>query len=74
MSAVSVGPFRDEPCAWVIEIDSMTVSKAQEIGKLLGSNGVTGRFMTGDMADNMKAFALLKVEHEKLKSELERGY
>lgn len=55
-----VGGAGDVPCAWVIQIDSMTVAKAREIGRLLGQHGVTGRFVAGEIAENMREFAKIR--------------
>lgn len=49
-----------KPIPWVIVVDAMSYEKAQEVGKALGECGVTGLFMTGTQADNLKEFADLK--------------
>lgn len=40
-----------EKTPWVIVIEDMDDAKALEIGKVLGSRGVTGRFCRGSLAD-----------------------
>ena len=57
MAESDVGGERDPPHAWVIEIDAMSVERAREIGRLLGEAGVTGRFLSGDVAENLREYA-----------------
>ena len=57
-------PDYTTPIPWVIVIDAMTHDQAIEIGKLLGSHGVTGRFMAGDYAQNMARYAKWLTEQE----------
>ena len=52
-----VGTEADVPHAWVISIDSMSIAKAREIGRILGQNGVHGHFLDGSMATNINRYA-----------------
>lgn len=40
-----------EKTPWVIVVEDMDDGKAREVGKLLGSHGVTGKFCRGTLAD-----------------------
>lgn len=47
---------------WVIVVDAMSYEKANELGRTMGSMGVTGRFMRGTVADQIGELARLKSE------------
>ncbi len=38
---------------WLIVVDAMDYDRADELGRTMGSLGVTGRFMRGEVADCM---------------------
>ena len=52
-----VGTEADVPHAWVISIDSMSIAKAREVGRILGQNDVHGVFLDGNMATNISRYA-----------------
>ena len=44
--------FRDEPHQVIIVVDQMiTCAQSQELGKVLGAHGFTGRFVGGTVAE-----------------------
>ena len=49
---------------WVIVVDSMSHDQAMELGKTMGSMGLTGQFLGGDLARNMQRFSKWQREHE----------
>lgn len=53
--SAAVGP-------WVIVIDEMSYDQAFDVGRVLGSKGIGGRFVRGTVADNMAHLARLKAE------------
>lgn len=57
MKESEVGTAKDVPHAWVIEIDEMTVAKARELGRVLAEHGLTGHFLSGELADQMREYA-----------------
>lgn len=63
MNENEVGTASDVPGPWVIQVDSMNVEQARELGKVLGERGITGRFMAGEIADHMRDYA--KIRHSK---------
>ncbi|MBU5404704.1 hypothetical protein KQI08_02060 [Paraeggerthella hongkongensis] len=38
---------------WLIVVDAMDYDRADELGRTMGSLGVTGKFMRGEVADCM---------------------
>ena len=57
-------PDYSKPEAWVIVVDSMNHNQAIELGKVMGSMGLTGQFLGGDLARNMQRFSKWQREHE----------
>lgn len=62
MKESDVGTSADVPHAWVIEIDSMSVAKARELGRVLAEHGLSGHFLSGELADQLREYA--KWRHE----------
>lgn len=58
-----------KPVPWVIVIEAMDYEKACEIGRLLGANGVTGRFLSGTVASNLNDYARLKSSQKRKETE-----
>ena len=56
-------PDYSKPEAWVIVVDSMSHNQAIDLGKAMGSMGLTGQFLAGDMARNMQRFSKWQREH-----------
>ena len=44
-----VGTEKDVPHVWVIEVFA-SIADARRIGRVLGENGLTGKFIDGDIA------------------------
>lgn len=63
MKENEVGTATDVPGPWVIQVDSMNVAQARELGKVLGERGITGRFMAGEVTDHMRDYA--RIRHAK---------
>lgn len=57
MKESEVGTAADVPHAWVIEIDSMSVAKARELGRVLAEHGLSGHFLSGELADQLREYA-----------------
>ena len=60
MKENEVGTAKDLPGPWVVQVDSMTIQQARELGKVLGERGITGRFMAGEVAEHMMEYAKIR--------------
>lgn len=64
------GSFEDKPHAVVIELTQpITCEQAQELGKVLGAHGFTGKFVGGDIAQ----LCILGAKYKKLLKDNEQG-
>ena len=49
---------------WVIVVDAMSHDQAVELGKAMGSMGLTGQFLGGSLARNLQRFSKWQRERE----------
>jgi hypothetical protein len=54
-----VGTEKDVPHVWVIEVVT-SIAGARKLGKVLGENGFTGKFIDGDIAGLARDGALFR--------------
>lgn len=65
MRESDVGGAADVEHAWTISVDSMSVAKAREIGRVLAEHGVHGHFLDGTTATNINRYAKWRDEQRR---------
>lgn len=51
--------------AWIMAVDEMTVEQAREVGKILGSMGITGTFVHESREEFMGEYVRWRIAHKK---------